>query len=482
MKEFTALALDKAKKLGAGYADIRVVDKAQESVRTKNGAVDEMRSSRAKGFGVRVLHDGAWGFASSSTVTTAEADRVVAEAVSIAKASATVKRDKDIALSPVEPVSAKWETKYKIDPFTVPAEEKISLLLDADRLMRGNKGVRVATGNISCMREEKVFASTEGSYIEQTGIETGAGIDATAAGAGELQRRSYPTSAGGDFACRGFEVVEELDLAGHAERIGDEAVSLLTAKQCPSLITDVIIDSSQMTLQIHESCGHPVELDRVFGQEAAYAGTSFLTTDKLGNFRYGSENVTIVADATLPEGLGSFRYDDEGVPGQRTVIVDKGMFQSYLTSRETASELGQVSNGAARSDGWNHIPLIRMTNINLEPGDWTLGEMIKDTKEGVFLTTNKSWSIDDKRLNFQFGVEMAYEIKDGALGPMLKNANYTGITYEFWRSCDAVAGEDEWHLWGLPNCGKGEPPQVAHVGHGSAPARFRGVKVGVGKF
>ena len=482
MKELTALALERARKLGATYADIRIVDKRQESVRTKNGNVESMGSSRSRGFGVRVLYDGAWGFSSSSTVRPDEALRVAAEAVAIAKASATVKRDKDIVLAPVKPVVGKWESKYRIDPFTVTAEEKIKTLLDADRLMRANKGVRVASGSISAMREEKTFASTEGSYIEQTRTETGAGIDATAADKGELQRRSYPTSAGGDFATKGYEMVLDLDLSGHAERVGNEAVALLTAKQCPPLTTDVIVDGSQMTLQIHESCGHPIELDRVFGQEAAYAGTSFLTTEKLGNFRYGSDKVNIVADATLPGGLGSFGYDDEGVPAQRTVIMDKGMFKNYLTSRETAQELGQASNGTAKSDGWNHIPIIRMTNINLEPGDWTLDEMIKDTKEGVFLTTNKSWSIDDRRLNFQFGVEMAYEIKDGALGPMLKNANYTGITYEFWRSCDAVAGKDEWHLWGLPNCGKGEPGQVAHVGHGSAPARFRNVKVGVGKW
>ena len=482
MKELTSLALEKAKRLGASYADIRIVDKRQESIRTKNGNVESMTSSRSRGFGVRVLCDGAWGFSSSSTLAPSEIERIAQEAVEIARASATVKRGRDIVLAPQEPVTAKWESKLKVDPFLVKAEDKIKVLMEADRLMRSNKGVRVASGNISALREEKVFASTEGSYIEQVRTETGAGIEAMAADKGELQRRSYPNSAGGDFASKGFEIVEEMDLPGHAEKVANEAVALLTAKQCPSLTTDLVLDSSQLTLQIHESCGHPIELDRVFGQEAAYAGTSFLTPEKLGTFRYGSDFVTIVADATLPYGLGSFGYDDEGVPAQRTVIVDKGIFKNYLTSRETAQELGQVSNGTARSDGWNHIPIIRMTNVSLEPGDWTLDEIIKDTKEGVYMETNKSWSIDDKRLNFQFGVEMAYEIKDGALGAMLKNANYTGITYEFWRSCDAVAGKDEWHLWGLPNCGKGEPGQVAHVGHGASPARFRNVKVGVGKW
>ena len=482
MKELTVLALEKAKRLGASYADIRIVDKKQESVRTKNGNVESMGSSRSKGFGVRVLYNGAWGFSSSSMVRPDEVERVAEEAVVIAKASATVKRDRDIVLAPQKPIVARWESKLEIDPFEVKAEDKIKLLLEADRLMRGNKGVRVASGGISALREEKVFASTEGSYIEQVKTETGAGIEATAADKGELQRRSYPTSAGGDFASKGYELVDSQKLLDHAERVSNEAVALLSAKQCPPLTTDLVLDGSQLTLQVHESCGHPIELDRVFGQEAAYAGTSFLTPEKLGSFRYGSLNVSIVADATIPGGLGSFGYDDEGVPAQRTVIIDRGMFRNYLTSRETAQELGQVSNGTARADGWNRIPIIRMTNISLEPGDWTLDEIIKDTKEGVYMLTNKSWSIDDKRLNFQFGVEMAYEIKDGALGSMMKNANYTGITYEFWRSCDAIASKKEWHLWGLPNCGKGEPGQAAHVGHGTAPARFRKVKVGVGKW
>jgi TldD protein len=482
LKELSNVALEKARSLGASYADIRIVTNKQESIRTKNGNVDSMGSSVSKGFGVRILYDGAWGFASSSLVDEKEINAITEEAVSIAKASATLKRDKDVELAPVEPITARWESKFKIDPFEVKAEDKISLLLEADSLMRKNQQVRIASGSMWCMREEKLFASTEGSYIEQIRTETGAGIDAMATDGREMQRRSYPNSAGGDCASLGYELVLDMNLAEHAERIASEAVALLSAKQCPSLDTTLILDSSQLTLQVHESCGHPVELDRVFGQEASYAGTSFLTPEKQGTFRYGSEKVNIVADATLPGGLGSFGYDDEGVPGQRISVIDEGIFKNYLSSRETASELGQVSTGAMRADGWNRIPIIRMTNINLEPGDWTLDEMIEDTDEGVYMETNKSWSIDDKRLNFQFGTEVAYEIKDGSLGAMLKNPNYTGITYEFWRSCDAVSNEDEWRLWGLANCGKGEPGQVAHVGHGAAPARFRNVKVGVGEW
>jgi len=253
----------------------------------------------------------------------------------------------------------------------------------------------------------------------------------------------------------------------------------LRAPQCPSGVKTLILDASQTALQIHESCGHPTELDRVFGMEAAYAGTSFMTPDKLHHLRYGSGAVTITADALTPTGLGTFGWDDEGVPAQRTYLIKDGLFVGYLTSRETASVMGQESNGTMRADGWNRIPLIRMTNVNLEPGESTLEEMIAGTRDGVYMETNRSWSIDDKRLNFQFGTQLAYAIVNGKRAGLLKNATYAGITPEFWNSCDAVAGHAEWKVWGLANCGKGQPPQVAHVAHGAAPARFQNVKVGI---
>jgi TldD protein len=232
---------------------------------------------------------------------------------------------------------------------------------------------------------------------------------------------------------------------------------------------------------VHESCGHPIELDRVLGTEAAYAGTSFLTIDKLGNFRYGSPIVNITADATTPGGLGTFGFDDEGVPAHATPIIRAGIFVGYLTSRETAASLGQASNGTMRADGWNRLPIIRMTNINLEPGEWRFDDLVADTEDGLYMEMNKSWSIDDKRLNFQFATEIAYEIKKGKLGRLFKNATYTGITPAFWGGCDAICNRDHWAVWGTPNCGKGQPSQTAHVGHGTAPARFRGVQVGVMK-
>ncbi len=338
-----------------------------------------------------------------------------------------------------------------------------------------------AEGNVYCQREDKVFASTEGAFIEQELYETGCGIEATAVDEGEVQNRSYPNSVGRHQGTEGWEFVERYDLAGNAGRVAEEASALLRAKTQQPGTTTVILDASQVALQIHESCGHPIELDRVLGTEAAFAGTSFLTTDKLGNFMYGSPHVNLTADATIPGGLGTFGFDDEGVPAQRTEVVRNGLFLGYLTSRETAAALGQRSNGAMRASGWNRIPLIRMTNVSLEPGDWTLEDMIADTDDGIYMETNRSWSIDDKRLNFQFGTEIGREIKHGKLGDLVKNPTYTGITPRFWGSCDAVANRDGWTVWGTPNCGKGQPEQVAHTGHGASAARFRNVQVGLMK-
>ncbi|NLS75853.1 MAG: TldD/PmbA family protein [Chloroflexi bacterium] len=478
MKDLANRALNLAQVKGASYGDIRIIRKQDQMVAVKNGEVAGLVQDEELGFGVRVIVNGAWGFASSSLVTPAEIDRVTALAVQIARASALVKT-KDVQLGPAMSHRATYRTAVETDPFSVSLEDKLALLMAADAEMRRVPGVRVARGSMECIREAQTFASTEGSYIEQEIIETGAGIEALAVGEGEVQKRSYPNSFGRHQATRGYELVRELDLPGHAGRIAEQAVALLTAPQCPSAVTTLILDGTQLGLQVHESCGHPIELDRVFGSEASYAGTSFLTPDKLGNFRYGSEVVNITADATIPGGLGSFGYDDEGVPAQRTPIIDHGLFVGYLTSRETAAELGQVSNGTMRADGWNRIPIIRMTNINLEPGNWEFDDLIADTDEGIYMETNKSWSIDDKRLNFQFGTEIAWGIKDGKLGQMYKNATYTGITPEFWGACDAVCGSKHWKLWGTANCGKGQPGQTAHVGHGTAPARFRHVRTGI---
>ena len=345
--------------------------------------------------------------------------------------------------------------------------------------MRAVGGLRTTRATAELWREWKLFTSSEGAEIEQTLVETGCGIEAEAVGDGEMQRRSYPNSGARHQNTGGWEFVLRQDLVGHAPRIAEEAVTLLTAKPCPrDARTTVILSGNQVALQVHESCGHPIELDRVLGMEAAFAGTSFLTPDRLGTFRYGSEHVNIQIDAVLPGGLGTFGFDDEGVPASTGWAVREGRFVGYLTSRETAVALGLPLTGAMRADGWSKLPLIRMTNVSLMPGTGTLADLIADTDDGILMDTNRSWSIDDRRLNFQFGTEIAWEIKGGRLGAMLRNPTYTGMTPEFWGACDAVGNENHWVVWGTPNCGKGQPPQIAHTGHGASPARFRNVQVG----
>jgi TldD protein len=482
LKNFTQRALDIAASLGATYADVRVVERTEQKVSTKNGVVETVSESQDRGFGVRVIAAGAWGFAASALLSKNEIDRVTALAVNIARASALVpgRKNGGLDIGPAVSHVGQYYTPVEIDPLGVPIELKIDVLLQADAQMRRIQGIRVAQGNIVCLRENKTFANSEGGFVEQDIVETGCGIVATAVGEGEIQKRSYPNAFGRHQMTRGWEFVVEMDLPGHAEQIASQAVALLTAAQCPSGVTTLILGGAQLALQIHESCGHPIELDRVFGSEAAYAGTSFLTPDRLNSFRYGSEIVNLSADATIPGGLGTFGYDDEGVPAQRLPIVRDGTFVGYLTSRETAAQLGLPgSGGAMRASGWNRIPLIRMTNVNLEPGAWTFDDLIADTDEGIYMDINRSWSIDDKRLNFQFGTELAYEIKGGKLGRLLKNATYTGVTPEFWGACDAICNAAHWTVWGTPNCGKGQPSQVAHTGHGAAPARFRNVRVGI---
>ena len=480
MRDLIRNILDLATLKGASYADIRIVRREFEEIEVKNGNVEALTQDEDFGFGIRLLYRGAWGFACSSKVTKGEMERVLGKALKVAGASSMV-RGKVISFPPASPVIDRYKTPYSIDPFGVSVETKLNLLLTSDEILRKNKRVKISEAFMGSYKTEKTFASTEGSFIEQELVECGAGIGATAIEEGEIQIRSYPNSFRGNFATKGYEWVESLSLPKHASRVADEAEQLLRAKPCPSKITTLILDSSQLALQVHESIGHPIELDRILGTEASYAGTSFLKPEMVGRFHYGSERVNVVADATVPGGLGTFGYDDEGVPARRVPILSAGILVNLLSSRETAHCLGKESNGTMRADGWNRIPLIRMTNINLEPGEWTLEQMIADTEEGVLMSTNRSWSIDDKRINFQFGTEIGWEIKGGRLGGVVKNPTYTGITPTFWNSCDAVANRDHWEMWGTPNCGKGEPGQVAHVGHGAAPGRFRNVQIGVMK-
>jgi TldD protein len=482
MKDLPSSALDTAEHLGATYADVRVIDERSRALAMKNGRIGTASDARTQGFNVRVIANGAWGFASAADFDRASLDATAAQAVEIAKASAQVKQS-EVQLVPEKPVSAEWTTPHQIDPFTISIEQNLARLQTIDAELRSVQGVTLAETNMNFRREEQWFYSSEGADIHQTKYTTGAGYVAYAFAGSEIQKRSYPNSFGGQWQSKGYELIDELQLLENARRIGEEAVALHSADQCPQGLFDIILESSQLGLQIHESIGHPVELDRVLGMEANFAGTSFLTLQKLRTLKYGSDLVNVVADAREEHGpgLGTFAFDDEGVPAQSTPIITNGLFTGYLSSRETAALIGlERSGGTMRAENWNRLPIIRMTNISILPGDTPLSleQLISSTDHGILFDTNRSWSIDDKRYNFQFGTEIGWEIKNGKRARMLKNPSYSGITTEFWNSMDAICSRAEWTLWGTPNCGKGQPQQVMGTGHGAAPARFRKVKVG----
>src|ERR1700677_1380512 len=482
MQDLANAAIETAKRRGASYADVRVMDVRHRDISTKNGEVGTLAEAESLGIGIRVIAGGAWGFSSTDRLTSEGVQAGAAEAVAIAKAAALAKLE-NVSLAPEPTHVDTWQNPFLKDPFRIPVEQQIDLLLGADKEMRRVKGVTVADGYMSFRRIEQLFASSTGSSIHQIKMQSGAGIVATSFAGTEIQKRSYPNSFGGQHMLRGYELIEEMDLVGNAGRIAEQCVALHSAAQCPEGQQSIILDSSQLGLQIHESVGHPIELDRVLGMEANFAGMSFLTLEKLDTLLYGSDIVNVVADARLEHGpgLGTFGYDDEGVPAQCTPIITDGLFTGYLSSRDTAHTIGENrSGGTMRAESWNRLPMIRMTNVSLLPGEkpLSLEQLIASTGHGILMQTNRSWSIDDKRYNFQFGCEIGWEIKNGKRVRMIKNPSYSGITTEFWNALDAICSRDEWTLWGTPNCGKGQPQQVMGTGHGAAPSRFRGIKVG----
>jgi len=480
MYDIAKQALDAVAGPAVQYADVRLIHSRDRVLSTKNGRPGHVATDESLGLGIRVLQGGAWGFAATDDLSKQGIEKAARLAAAIAQASAaTCRHPVHLAAEPAH--QAHWTSPCRIDPFAMPVEEQLGFLLKLDAAMRAEPKVTLAETSLQLSWGRQWFVNTEGSAIDQTRTVTGAGIAAHCFDGDEIQKRSYPNSFGGQYQLKGWELIDELDFPAHAPRVAAEAVALHSAEQCPELTTNLIVDSSQLGLQIHESIGHPIELDRVLGSEANYAGMSFLTLDKLGTLRYGSEIVNAVCDAT-PEhgpGLGTFLYDDEGVAGQCTPIIRDGAFVGYMTSRETASSIGQSrSNGTMRAAGWNRIPLIRMTNVSLLPGPHTLDQVF-DT-DGIYMETNRSWSIDDKRYQFQFGCEIGWEVRGGRKVRMLKNPTYSGITTGFWNSCAAIANREHWTLWGVPNCGKGQPEQVMGTGHGASPARFSNIKIGGG--
>jgi TldD protein len=462
----------------AEYADARFVRTRAENLSTRNGALDQLDSHESEGIGVRVRVGGAWGFAAARGHDRRDAEAALERALAVAAAQPAVA---GAALAPEPPAQGLWENRVERDPFGVPLEDKLAVLAATDAGLRTEPGVNLTVARFQAVRVEKLFASTDGALCEQRTTECGGGVSAVAVDGDESQIRSYPASHGGHVAQAGYEHFLALDLPGVAPRVSEEAVALLAAPACPPAHTTLVLAGEQLGLQVHESVGHAVELDRVLGREASYAGTSFVPVAGLGTLRFGSECVNVTADATSPGGLGSYGWDDEGVEGRPLPIVRDGVLAGFLSSRETATEVGLGrSGGCMRADGFARQPIVRMTNVNLDPGEaGTLNDLLADTDEGLLIETNRSWSIDNRRLNFQFEGEAAWEIRGGERGRLLRNPSYAGLTPEFWASCDAVCSASDWRLISLLDCGKGEPGQVMRVSHGSAPARFRDVQVGV---
>ena len=479
MDELVALALRAAEVDGIVRAEVRVVS-PQRSVHlaVQNGTASALTATLGAGLGVRVRTDRAWGFAATTDLAPAAARETVRTAIRLARAAGRTARQKLQVLEEAGPRNGRYETPLQQDPLEVPREETLELLKDSEARLHASPEVKSGLATFQAWDDTKWFGASDGTSYRSRIVHVGAGVCATAVRGSNVQKRSRPTSFGGDFAQAGYEFITRMALPSLAESAGREAVQLLDARVCPTGTTTLVLGSDQLALQVHESVGHATELDRIFGTEAAFAGTSWVTRDSIGTLRYGSPAMNVVADATVPGGLGTFGWDDEGVPARRTPLVDRGRLVGVLSSRESAAELGlPASGGTCRASGPDRAPLVRMTNVNLAPGDGSFEELLEGIDEGIYVETNRSWSIDDKRLNFQFGTEIGRRILHGELRELVRNPIYSGMTPTFWGSMDAAAGPATWHLWGIPNCGKGQPIQTARVSHGAPAARFRRVAV-----
>jgi TldD protein len=473
------IAIDILRDHGVDYADVRLEIIEGESINISNGTLKPIERTISSGIGIRVIKDGAWGFAATDELTEKSIKDKALLAVEIARASATVNRE-PVRLASLEAVSGVYVSAHEIDPFTVSLDEKISFLQEVDSEI-AEKGARLATDRdvfADFRKIEKYFVSSEGADIRQTIIQSGAGFSAGMVKSHREQyMRSYPTSSG-QYECKGYELLAELKMKEAVPRIIEELKTLTEAIDCPQKNTILLLSGDQVSLQIHESVGHPLELDRVFGSERNFSGTSFATTDKLGTLKYASDIVNIYSDCTKPHGLASYGYDDEGVPSEQVPLITGGVLVNYLSSRETAARIGKKSTGAMRADGWSNVPLVRITNVNLMPGDRTFQQILGGIDDGIYMDGVKAWSIDDERRYFQFGCEIGWLIKGGKLAEPIKNPTYSGCTTDFWNKCRAIADVNSYRIWGTPNCGKGQPGQSIRTAQGASPARFDGIDIG----
>lgn len=467
------IVLKRVRRAGADYGDIRILDTTRQVVRGRDRRIAGVAEGREHGFGVRVLYRGAWGFAASSVMSPDQVRYVTNLALEIAKGSAALVND-PVKLAP-EPVHRDTvTTPRRIDPFAVGLDEKAELVSAVMERLHEQEGVRRSAASLWAQRDVKLFASTEGTRLRFDLLAVNGNLRATAVHSGRFASRSFTTS----YLRKGYELIAETDWVGEAARVAAEAVEKVRAPLVEAGRYDLVLDPGNLSLTIHESCGHPSELDRALGYEANYAGTSFLTPEKLGTFRYGSGQVNLVADNTEPETLAATGYDDEGVSGQRWDIVRQGVFVGYSTDREVAPKIGLGrSRGSSRADGWSSVPIVRIANLGLEPGDARLDEMIADVKRGIYIEGRGSFSIDQKRYNFQFGGDAFWLIENGRRRHMLRDVIYHGITPEFWARCDAVADRSHRRRYGFITCGKGQPSQSGWMTHAASPARFRQVDV-----
>jgi TldD protein len=471
------IAIGQAKRAGATYADIRINRYRFESISTREQRVQNVFRAQNFGFGVRVLLKGAWGFASSCRVTRESVRRITDQALEIARANAVYQR-KPIHLVSTPKVVATWNSAFAQDPFDVRADRKVEFLLKLNEAALKPKGASYVNSSLSIQNEQKFYASTDGSRIEQYLIRTMPSFTVTAVNrsAGDFQSRS---SLAGPKAI-GYEYLEQHPWLREAEQAGEEAVAKLSAKPVTPGKYDLVIHPSNLWLTIHESVGHSTELDRALLWEADYAGTSFLTPDKTGKLEFGAKICNFYADRLQPAGLATVGYDDEGVPAQRWALVKDGIFVDWQTTRDLAPLIGQKrSYGCLHADSWGSVPFPRMPNVSLEPGpgETSLADLAADVENGILIYGNGSWSIDQQRYNFQFGGQTFWEIKKGKIAGMLRDVAYQSRTTDFWHACDGLGGRQTYELNGAANDGKGEPSQSNAVSHGSPVARFRQINV-----
>lgn len=473
-----ARILDTATKRGAQYADVQFWSIRQEQMNARNGVIPNVTDASSLGYAVRALVDGSWGFFGSDRFDDASLDAAAASAVAIAT-SGTKVDDRIRAVTPTDKIVAEYHTPVELDPASVSLSARADELLAAEKAAHVAKSIVSAFSFLTIWTTEKEFYSTTGSAIAQRIVQAGAGCGATAIGKdGDAQTRGGP----GDFGLYqggGYEVVRRASLGTIAPEYGREAVMLADAPVAPTRTTDLVLDGTVLNLQMHESIGHPLELDRALGWEANFSGISWATPERVGSLRYGSDLMTVYCDNTLPLGMATVGFDDEAVKPERVTLIENGVLRAFLSSRDTAAQTSLPQTASVRAQDWASVPMVRMTNIVLAPHEGTLESIIADTKDGIYVSGIRSWSIDDHRLNFQFGPQIGYEIKNGKRGRVLKQPTYTGITPQFWGSLDRVGGQSEFVVWGTPNCGKGEPQQAGRTTHACTVARFRNVKVGV---